>query len=158
MEYGGSSLEDARKTVLKWDCEKDHGIKYGELSTAYLSGDISKTDAINWQMEYGEKNRDDAELAVQAWVWRADNPKYKDLSDQKIDRFITHCVPAGIDVAFYYKAQDHVKKIVSDGTSGNVKNQYVDYILSLGLDSYRARAMWKALKNSTWKDTGTPFA
>lgn len=158
VEYGGSSLEDARKTVLKWDCEKDHGIKYGELSTAYLSGDISKTDAINWQMEYGEKSRDDAELAVQAWVWRADNPKYKDLSDQKIDRFITHCVPAGIDVAFYYKAQDHVKKIVSDGTSGNVKNQYVDYILSLGLDSYRARAMWKALKNSTWKDTGTPFA
>lgn len=158
VEYGGSSLEDARKTVLKWDCEKDHGIKYGELSTAYLSGDISKTNAINWQMEYGEKSRDDAELAVQAWVWRADNPKYKDLSDQKIDRFITHCVPAGIDVTLYYKAQDHVKKIVSDGTSGNVKNQYVDYILSLGLSPYKAKAMWKALKNSTWKDTGTPFA
>ena len=158
VEYGGSSLEDARKTVLKWDCEKDHGIKYGELSTAYLSGDISKTDAINWQMEYGEKSRDDAEMAVQAWVWRADNPKYKDLSDQKIDRFITHCVPAGIDVAFYYKAQDYVKKIESDGTSGNVKEQYVDYILSLGLSPYKAKAMWKALKNSTWKDTGTPFA
>lgn len=86
------------------------------------------------------------------------DPKYKDLSDQKIDRFITHCVPAGIDVAFYYKAQDHVKKIVSDGTSGNVKNQYVDYILSLGLSPYKAKAMWNALKNSTWKDSGTPFA
>lgn len=157
VEYGGSSLEDARKTVLKWDCEKDHGIKYGELSTAYLSGDISKTDAINWQMEYGEKSEGDAELAVQAWVWRADNPKYKDLSDQKIDRFITHCVPAGIDVTLYYKAQDHVKNIVSDGTSGNVKKQYVDYILTLGLSPYKANAMWKALKNSTWKDTGTPF-
>ena len=158
VEYGGSSLEDARKTVLKWDCEKDHGIKYGELSTAYLSGDISKTDAINWQMEYGEKERENAELAVQGWVWRADNPKYKDLSDQKIDRFITHCEPAGIDISLYYKAQDHVKDIVSDGTSGNVKRQYVDYILSLNLDSDRARAMWNALKNSTWKDSGTPFA
>ena len=36
--------------------------------------------------------------------------------------------------------------------------QYVDYILSLGLSPYKAKAMWKALKNSTWKDTGTPFA
>ena len=158
VEYGGSSQEDARKTVLKWDCEKDHGIKYGELSTAYLSGDISKNDAINWQMEYGEISEDKAKLAVQAWVWRADNPKYKDLSDQKIDRFITHCVPAHIDVAFYYKAQDFVKRIESDGTSGNVKKQYVDYILSLNLDDDKAKAMWQALKNSTWKDSGTPFA
>lgn len=158
VKYGGCSLEDARKTVLKWKCEKDHGIKYNDLGTAYLSGSITKSNAIDWQMKYGEKDRDEAELAVQAWVWRDKNTKYKDLSDKKIDRFITYCNPSGIDISLYYEAQNHVKDISGDGTPNSVKNQYVDYILSLQLSYAQSHAMWNALKVDSWKDEGTPWA
>ena len=41
--------------------------------------------------------------------------------------------------------------------SGSLKAKYVAYIQSLGLTSSQQKAMWLALKNSTWSDKGTPW-
>lgn len=41
--------------------------------------------------------------------------------------------------------------------SGSLKAKYVAYIQSMGLTSSQQKAMWLALKNSTWSDKGTPW-
>ena len=157
VKYGGNATEDARKTVLEWQCEKDNGVKYANIRTAYLSGDISETTAIKWLVKYGERDQGDAEMAVQAYAWRDKNPEYGDLNDSAIDRYITYCEPSGIAVSVFYDARKFTSTIEGDGTSGSVKRQYVQYILSLGLTYAQQNAMWHALKISSWKEKDTPF-
>lgn len=41
--------------------------------------------------------------------------------------------------------------------SGSLKAKYVAYIQSMGLTPSQQKAMWLALKNSTWSDKGTPW-
>lgn len=41
--------------------------------------------------------------------------------------------------------------------SGSMKAKYVAYIQSMGLTPSQQKAMWLALKNSTWSDKGTPW-
>ena len=157
VKYGGNATEDARKTVLEWQCEKDHGVKYSDISSAYLSGDISESTAVKWLVKYGERSQEDAQLAVQAYRWKDKNPEYSDLSDAAIDRYINYCEPSGIEVSVFYEAKKYTGTIEGDGTSGSVKRQYVQYILSLGLTYAQQNAMWHALKISSWKEKDTPF-
>ena len=157
VKYGGATSDDARKTVLKWQCEKDNGVKYDDIDSAYLSGQITEATAISWLVKYGERDQGDAELAVQAYAWKAQNPEYKDLSDAAIDDYITYCDPSGIQISVFYEAKKYTSKIQGDGTSGSVKRQYVQYILSLNLTFAQQNAMWHALKNSSWTNKDTPF-
>ena len=157
VKYGGEANDDARKTVLKWQCEKDHGVKYSNISSAYLSGDISESTAVSWLVKYGERTQEDAQLAVQAYRWKDKNPEYSDLSDAAIDRYINYCEPSGIKVSVFYEAKKHTSTIEGDGTSGSVKRQYVQYILSLNIPWEQKNAMWHALKISSWKEKDTPF-
>lgn len=41
--------------------------------------------------------------------------------------------------------------------SGSLKAKYIAYIQSMGLTPSQQKAMWLALKNSTWSDKGTPW-
>ena len=157
IKYGSESIDDARKTVLKWQCEKDTGIKYSDIDRAYLSGEITEETAINLLIQYGERDYGDARLAVQAYAWRDQNPEYGDLSDSAIDRYITYCDPWGVDISIFYEAKKYTSTIEGDGTSGSVKRQYVQYILSLNIPWEQKNAMWHALKNSSWKEKDTPF-
>lgn len=158
VEYGGASLDDARKLILTWKCEIDNGVRYEDIGAAFLSGDITRSEAIEWQMTYGEKDEDEADLYVTAYEWRSENPEYGDLSDSAIGRYIEHCEPAGVPAGLFYEARHFCSDIESDGTNGNVKDQYIDYIKSLPVSFEQQNALWLALKNTTWSDSGTPFS
>ena len=79
------------------------------------------------------------------------------MSDSAIDRYINYCEPSGIKVSVFYEAKKHTSTIKGDGTSGSVKRQYIQYILSLGLTYAQQNAMWHALKNASWTEKDTPF-
>lgn len=158
VEYGGASLDDARKAVLKWQCEIDNGVRYEDIGEAFLSGDISRSEAVEWQMTYGEKDEDEADLYITAYEWRNENPEYGDLSDSAIGRYLEHCEPSGVPAALFYEARHFCSDIESDGTRGNVKDQYVQYITSLPVSFNQQTALWLALKNTQWSNSGTPFA
>ena len=72
--------------------------------------------------------------------------------------------PAGIDYEVLTRAMEYVSALESDkgedgkAVSGSLKAKYVAYIQSLGLTAAQEKAMWLALKNSTWSDKGTPWA
>lgn len=72
--------------------------------------------------------------------------------------------PAGISYEMLSNAMDYVAALESDKdedgktVSGSLKAKYVAYIQSLGLTAAQEKAMWLALKNSTWSDKGTPWA
>lgn len=72
--------------------------------------------------------------------------------------------PAGIDYEVLTRAMEYVSALESDkdeegkAVSGSLKAKYVAYIQSLGLTPEQEKAMWLALKNSTWSDKGTPWA
>lgn len=71
--------------------------------------------------------------------------------------------PAGIDYEVLTRAMECVSALESDkdeegkAVSGSLKAKYVAYIQSLGLTPSQQKAMWLALKNSTWSDKGTPW-
>lgn len=150
VKYGESSIEDARKTVLQWQCEKDNGIKYSDIDVAYLSGDITEKTAIKWLVKYGEKDEETAALATQAYRWRDQHTEYKDLSNDKIDRYIDYCESAGISIPDFYEANKRVSEISEAG--GTVKDNVVRYIRSLPLSRQQKWAMWYAVKTKSWKD------
>lgn len=72
--------------------------------------------------------------------------------------------PAGIDYEVLTRAMEYVSALESDkdeegkAVSGSLKAKYVAYIQSLGLTPAQEKAMWLALKNSTWSDKSTPWA
>ncbi len=76
----------------------------------------------------------------------------------------SYAKPAGIDYDTLSTAMEYVATLESDKdaegktVSGSLKAKYVAYIQSLGLTPAREKAMWLALKNSTWSDKGTPWA
>lgn len=71
--------------------------------------------------------------------------------------------PAGIDYEVLTRAMEYVSALESDkdeegkAVSGSLKAKYVAYIQSMGLTPSQQKAMWLALKNSTWSDKGTPW-
>ncbi len=86
------------------------------------------------------------------------NPEAPDITYSAISNYTEHCEPVSISVSTYYDAWKFCSNIESDGTRGNVKNQYVEYITSLPISFAQQKALWLALKNTTWRDSGTPFA
>ena len=89
-------------------------------------------------MSYGDKEESEAELMVQGYLWRDENQAYSDLSDQKINRYITYCEPAGISVEEFYEAATMAADMNKD--------EIVDMILDLGLTAEQEEAMWNAIK------------
>lgn len=75
----------------------------------------------------------------------------------------SYAKPAGIDYDTLSTAMEYVATLESDKdaegktVSGSLKAKYVAYIQSLGLTPSQQKAMWLALKSSTWSDKGTPW-
>ena len=75
----------------------------------------------------------------------------------------SYAKPAGIGYDTLSAAMEYVATLESDKdaegktVSGSLKAKYVAYIQSLGLTPGQQKAMWLALKNSTWSDKGTPW-
>lgn len=75
----------------------------------------------------------------------------------------SYAKPAGISYDTLSTAMEYVATLESDKdaegktVSGSLKAKYVAYIQSMGLTPSQQKAMWLALKNSTWSDKGTPW-
>lgn len=61
------SREEAREKVDQWRCEKETGISYSKIQDAFIQGDITEAQAVNWQVKYGHKDQADAEQRVLEW-------------------------------------------------------------------------------------------
>lgn len=79
------------------------------------------------------------------------------------EAYNSYAKPAGISYDTLSTAMGYVATLESDKdaegktVSGSLKAKYVAYIQSLGLTPSQQKAMWLALKNSTWSDKGTPW-
>lgn len=149
VKYGNESKDDAEKKVKKWSMYLKTGWDYTEIEELLISGEISEAKAIELITTYGSKDKSEAEMTVQGYLWRDENQAYSDLSDQKIDRYITYCKPAGISVEEFYEAATMAADMKKDDT--------VDMILDLGLTDKQEEAMWNAIKQTKWKNTDTPW-
>ena len=79
------------------------------------------------------------------------------------EAYNSYAKPAGISYDTLSTAMEYVATLESDKdaegktVSGSLKAKYVAYIQSLGLTPSQQKAMWLALKSSTWSDKGTPW-
>lgn len=90
--------------------------------------------------------------------------KRKTYESKKLrEAYNSYAKPAGISYDTLSTAMEYVATLDSDKdaegktVSGSLKAKYVAYIQSLGLTPSQQKAMWLALKNSTWSDKGTPW-
>lgn len=90
--------------------------------------------------------------------------KRKTYESKKLrEAYNSYAKPAGISYDTLSTAMEYVATLESDKdaegktVSGSMKAKYVAYIQSLGLTPSQQKAMWLALKNSTWSDKGTPW-
>ena len=90
--------------------------------------------------------------------------KRKTYESKKLrEAYNCYAKPAGISYDTLSTAMEYVATLESDKdaegktVSGSLKAKYVAYIQSMGLTPSQQKAMWLALKNSTWSDKGTPW-
>ncbi len=90
--------------------------------------------------------------------------KRKTYESKKLrEAYNSYAKPAGISYDTLSTAMEYVATLESDKdaegktVSGSMKAKYVAYIQSMGLTPSQQKAMWLALKNSTWSDKGTPW-
>ena len=90
--------------------------------------------------------------------------KCKTYESKKLrEAYNSYAKPAGISYDTLSTATEYVATLESDKdaegktVSGSLKAKYVAYIQSMGLTPSQQKAMWLALKNSTWSDKGTPW-
>lgn len=90
--------------------------------------------------------------------------KRKTYESKKLrEAYNSYAKPAGISYDTLSTAMEYVATLESDkdaegkAVSGSLKAKYVAYIQSMGLTPSQQKAMWLALKNSTWSDKGTPW-
>ena len=90
--------------------------------------------------------------------------KCKTYESKKLrEAYNSYAKPAGIGYDTLSSAWEYVAALESDKdaegktVSGSLKAKCVAYIQSLGLTPSQQKAMWLALKNSTWSDKGTPW-
>lgn len=90
--------------------------------------------------------------------------KCKTYESKKLrEAYNSYAKPAGIGYDTLSAAMEYVATLESDKdaegktVSGSLKAKYVAYIQSMGLTPSQQKAMWLALKNSTWSDKGTPW-
>lgn len=90
--------------------------------------------------------------------------KRKTYESKKLrEAYNSYAKPAGISYDTLSTAMKYVATLESDKdaegktVSGSLKAKYVAYIQSLGLTPSQQKAMWLALKSSTWSDKGTPW-
>ena len=99
--YGGKSKSEAKAEVLKWQCERDFGIKYTELEEAYLDGQITREQAVKMRMQYGGQSKSEAEQTLQEWTYTKDTgADYSKLRQSYVDGEISQ--EQAIQARMYY--------------------------------------------------------
>ena len=152
-EWLGMKQEEARAQRLEWDCFVETGIKYSDIRTLYEREEIERSEVIDLRMKYGQETRDEANAKAKWYDWGKDHPRYSDLSEKKAGGWYDYVKSSGLSAERYYNI---AMEAAEQGV--NSKEELVAFIRKQGVSNAQQRALWNALKNSNWKNTGTPWA
>ena len=149
----GMKQDEAEAQRLEWDCFVETGIKYSDIRTLYERDEIERSEAISLRMKYGQETRDEANAKAKWYDWGKDHPRYSDLSEKKAGGWYDYVKSSGLSAERYYNI---AMEAAEQGV--NSKEEMVAFIRKQGVSNAQQRALWNALKNSNWKNTGTPWA
>ena len=149
----GMQADDAKALRLEWDCYVETGIKFGDIRSLYETDQIDRAEVLRLRMKYGQETRDEAEEKAKWYDWGKEYPGYADLSEKKAGGWYDYVARSGMSAERYYQiAMDAAEQ------GANSKAKLVAFIRKQGLPASQQRALWYALKNSSWKNDGTPWA
>lgn len=163
QQYFGMNSDETHALAKRWECYWAEGIKYEDMRSLYETDRLSQEEVVRLRKTYGSETADEAYDKIRYWDFCIEYPQYDDISETKANKFYDYCEKAGIKAKRFYEAVCDTADYESDKdaegktVSGSLKAKYVAYIQSLGLTPAREKAMWLALKNSTWSDKGTPW-
>lgn len=149
----GMSADEAEGQRLEWDCFVETGIKYNDIRSLYERGKIERSEVINLRIKYGRETKDEAESKAKWYDWGKEYPRYSDLSEKKAGGWYDYVKAVGLSAERYYNI---AMEAAEQGV--NSKEELVAFIRKQGVSNAQQRALWNALKNSNWKNTGTPWA
>lgn len=66
-KYTDIEAEDIEPTLKKWQCKRDTGFSYEQLKSAYLDGEISRSQAQQYLQKYGGKTSSEASNQISGW-------------------------------------------------------------------------------------------
>ena len=164
QKYFEMNGDETRALVKRWECYYTEGVKYEDMRSAYETEQLNQAEVVRLRKTYGGETADEAYDKIRYWDFCIEYPQYDDISETKANKFYDYCEKAGIKAKRFYEAvcatADYESDKDAEGktVSGSLKAKYVAYIQSLGLTPAQQKAMWLALKNSTWSDKGTPWA
>ena len=79
---GYNTTASAENRLDDWTMERETGIKYSKLKESYLNGDITRDEAVEYKMEYGDKTRKEAEAEVLKYDMAVDTGyEYDDMKE-----------------------------------------------------------------------------
>lgn len=149
----GMQADDAKALRLEWDCYVETGIKFGDIRSLYETDQIARAEVLRLRMKYGQETRNEAEEKAKWYDWGKEYPGYADLSEKKAGGWYDYVARSGLSAERYYQiAMD------AEEQGANSKAKLVAFIRKQGLPASQQRALWYALKNSSWKNDGTPWA
>ena len=163
QQYFGMNSDETHALAKRWECYWAEGIKYEDMRSLYETDRLSQEEVVRLRKTYGSETADEAYDKIRYWDFCIEYPQYDDISETKANKFYDYCEKAGIKAKRFYEAVCDTADYESDKdaegktVSGSLKAKYVAYIQSLGLTPSQQKAMWLALKNSTWSDKGTPW-
>lgn len=163
QQYFGMNSDETHALAKRWECYWAEGIKYEDMRSLYETDRLSQEEVVRLRKTYGSETADEAYDKIRYWDFCIEYPQYDDISETKANKFYDYCEKAGIKAKRFYEAVCATADYESDkdeegkAVSGSLKAKYVAYIQSLGLTPSQQKAMWLALKNSTWSDKGTPW-
>lgn len=163
QKYFEMNGDETRALAKRWECYWAEGIKYEDMRSLYETDRLSQEEVVRLRKTYGSETADEAYDKIRYWDFCIEYPQYDDISETKANKFYDYCEKAGIKAKRFYEAVCDTADYESDKdaegktVSGSLKAKYVAYIQSLGLTPSQQKAMWLALKNSTWSDKGTPW-
>lgn len=66
-KYTDIETNDIEPTLKKWQCKRDTGFSYEQLKSAYLDGEISRSQAQQYLQKYGGKTSSEASNQISGW-------------------------------------------------------------------------------------------
>lgn len=66
-KYTDIEAEDIEPTLKKWQCKRDTGFSYEQLKSAYLDGEINRSQAQEYLQKYGGKTSSEASDQINGW-------------------------------------------------------------------------------------------
>ena len=144
-KYMDMDSEEITAAVNEWSCEVVTGIKYDDIKTEFLAGNITASRAKQMYMLYGGMSEEKAAEKVTVLEFVKDNPDMEDISAAAVIDYNQYCKSAGVKPQVFYDAWKYKNSL-----SGTVKEPMMDYINSLDLTYLQKDSLYYAFG---WKES-----